>query len=42
VFKRVAKEYGWEIGEMAVQPDHVDSFLSAPPKYAPARIVQIQ
>jgi len=26
---------------MAIQPDHVHIFLHAPPKYAPARIVQI-
>ncbi len=26
---------------MAIQPDHVHVFLHAPPKYAPARIVQV-
>ena len=41
VFERIANEYGWEIEEMAIQPDHVHIFLHAPPKYAPARIVQI-
>ncbi|MCD4685970.1 MAG: IS200/IS605 family transposase, partial [Anaerolineae bacterium] len=40
-FRRIANEYGWEIEEMAIQPDHVHIFLHAPPKYAPARIVQI-
>ena len=40
-FVRIANEYGWEIEEMAIQPDHVHIFLHAPPKYAPARIVQI-
>jgi putative transposase len=41
IFERIANEYGWEIEEMAVQPDHVHIFLHAPPKYAAARIVQI-
>ena len=41
VFDRIANEYGWEIEEMAIQPDHVHLFLHTPPKYAPARIVQI-
>jgi putative transposase len=26
---------------MALQPDHVHVFLHAPPKYAPAKIVQV-
>ena len=41
IFERIANEYGWEIEEMAIQADHVHIFLHAPPKYAPARIVQI-
>ena len=41
VFARIAEEYGWEIEEMAVQPDHVHLFLHIPPKYAPARVVQV-
>ena len=41
VFNRIATEYGWEIEEMALQPDHVHVFLHAPPKYAPAKIVQV-
>jgi putative transposase len=41
VFTRIAAEYEWEIEEMAIQPDHVHLFLHAPPKYAPAHIVQI-
>ena len=40
VFKQIAKEYNWEIEAMAIQPDQVHVFLHAPPKYAPARIVQ--
>ena len=41
VFKQIAKEYNWEIEEMAIQPDHVHVFLHAPPKNAPAGIVQV-
>lgn len=41
VFHRIALEYGWEIEEVAIQSDHVHVFLHAPPKYAPARIVQV-
>ena len=41
VFERIGVEYGWEIEEMAIQPDHVHVFLHAPPKYAPARMVPI-
>jgi putative transposase len=41
IFERIASEYGWEVEEMAIQPDHIHIFLHAPPKYAPAQIVQI-
>lgn len=41
VFKRIAREYGWEIEEMAIEADHVHLFLLVPPKYAPAKVVQI-
>ncbi len=41
VFKRIATEYGWEIEEMAIEDDHVHLFLLVPPKYAPAKVVQI-
>ena len=41
VFNRIATEYGWEIEEMGLQPDHVHVFLHAPPKYSPAKIVQV-
>jgi putative transposase len=40
-FRKIAKEYGWEIEEMSIQKDHVHLFLHAPPKYAPAGVVQI-
>ena len=41
VFARIAREYGWEIEEVAIEPEHVHIFLHAPPKYSTARIVQI-
>ena len=41
VFRRIAREYGWEIDEMAIEDDHVHLFLLVPPKYAPAKVAQI-
>lgn len=41
VFQRIAEEYEFEIDTMEVMKDHVHLFLSAPPRYSPARIVQI-
>ena len=41
VFVRIAREYEWQIEEMSVQTDHVHLFIHTPPKYSPARIVQI-
>ena len=41
VFTRIAREYGWEIEEMAIEDDHVHLFIHVPPKYAPAQVAQI-
>ncbi len=41
VLQRVAEHYGMEVDTMQVQDDHVHIFLSAPPRYSPARVVQI-
>ena len=41
IVDRIGEEYGWEIEEMAVQEEHVHIFIEVPPKYAPARVVQI-
>jgi putative transposase len=41
VFRRIAREYGWTIEELSVQVDHIHLFMQVPPKYAPARVVQI-
>ena len=40
LFRRIAREYGLEIVELAVAADHVHILVSAPPRYSPAQIVQ--
>jgi len=37
----VAEAYGMEVDTLEVVDDHVHVFLSAPPRYAPARVMQI-
>ena len=41
VFQEIAERYEFEIDRMEVKGDHFHLFLSAPPKYSPARVVQI-
>ena len=41
IFQGIAERYEFEIDSMEVMEDHVHVFLSAPPRYAPAEIVQI-
>ena len=41
VFKQIAEEYGFAIDTMEVVEDHVQIFLEAPPRYAPAEVVHI-
>jgi putative transposase len=41
VFNHIAEEYGFAIDTMGVVEDHVHIFLEAPPRYAPAEVVQI-
>jgi len=41
VFQQIAEQFEFEIDTMEVMKDHVHLFLSAPPRYSPARIVQI-
>lgn len=41
LFRKIAAEYGMEIGTMEVLSDHVHFTLSAPPRIAPARAAQI-
>jgi len=39
--REIAEEFEFEIDTMEVMKDHVHVFLSAPPRYSPAQIVQI-
>jgi putative transposase len=41
VFLEIAERYEFEIDTMEVKEDHVHLFLSAPPRYSPAGVVQI-
>ena len=41
LFDQIAAAYDLEIDTMEVMEDHVHVLLSAPPRYAPARIAQI-
>jgi putative transposase len=41
VFGEIAERYEFEIDTMEVKEDHVHLFLSAPPRYSPARVVQV-
>ena len=41
LFYQIATAYDLEIATMEVMEDHVHVFLSAPPRYAPARLAQI-
>ena len=41
IVQSVAEAYGMEIDTMEVMEDHVRVFLSAPPRYSPARVMQI-
>jgi putative transposase len=41
ILKQAADAYDMEIDTMEVMEDHVHLFLTAPPRYAPARVVQI-
>jgi len=38
---KVAEAYGMEVDTLEVTEDHVHVFLGAPPRYSPARVVQI-
>ena len=41
IVQSVAEAYDMEIDTMEVMEDHVHVFLSAPPRYSPARVMQI-
>ena len=41
IFNMIAEEYEFRIDTMEVMEDHVHIFVEVPPKYSPARVVQI-
>ena len=41
LFRAIAEQYDFDINAMGIEVDHVHIFLSAPPKYAPAKIVEV-
>jgi len=41
MFTRIAEQYEFRIDTMEVMEDHVHVFVEAPPRYSPARVVQI-
>jgi putative transposase len=41
LFGEIADKWGFEIIAQEVMPDHVHLFVSAPPRYSPAKIAQL-
>ena len=41
VFNKIAEEYDFSIDTMEVMEDHVHIFVEVPPRYSPARVVQV-
>ena len=41
LFREIAVHYEFKIDAMEVMSDHVHIFLSAPPRYAPAKVVEV-
>jgi putative transposase len=41
LFREIAQQCEFEIDAMEVMSDHVHIFLSAPPRYSPAKIVEV-
>ncbi|MBI3584577.1 MAG: IS200/IS605 family transposase [Nitrospinae bacterium] len=41
LFEEIARQYEFEIDTMEIMPDHVHVFLTAPPRYSPAKVVNI-
>lgn len=41
VLRKIAEEHDIEILSLSVQPDHVHLFVSAPPRFSPAELVNL-
>ena len=41
IIEKIAEEYEFRIDTMAVMEDHVHVFVEVPPRYSPARVVQV-
>ena len=41
VFREIAEQYDFEIDAMGIEVDHGHIFLSVPPKYSPAKVVEV-
>jgi putative transposase len=41
IFNKIAEEYEFKIDTMEVMEDHVHIFVEVPPRYSPARVVQV-
>ena len=41
IFSKIAEEYEFRIDTMEVMEDHVHVFVEVPPRYSPARVVQV-
>ena len=41
VFSKISEEYRFRIDTMEVMKDHVHVFVEVPPRYSPARVVQV-
>lgn len=41
IFQEISFQYDIEMDTMEIMPDHIHLFLSAPPRYSPAKVVNI-
>ena len=41
IIDMIAEEYGFRIDTMGVMEDHIHVFVEVPPRYSPARVVQV-
>jgi len=41
IFQGIAERYGFTVVEQEVMPDHVHVFVSAPPRWSPAELVNV-